>query len=134
MIVVTVGVVQAEQITPAWAKVPGFVDRWRATAAASPLLERSSAAPTWFGVATAGIGFALLAFGWGRIGGLGAVALQIPYLISAGCGGLGLIVAGAAIVGVQAKRREAAAREDVLIELRRVVHELERLTGERSGA
>src|SRR5205085_2146079 len=76
--------------------------------------------------------FAVLAYGWGRVGGLSALALQLPYAISAGCGGLGLIVAGALLVGLQGKRREAAAREEVVVELRRVVAELERLAGERS--
>ena len=131
MIVVTVSGVQAEQPMSAWMRVPGFVDRARSAMASSPWLDRTSAAPTWAGMVLVGLGFAVLAYGWGKVGGLAAVALQLPYAISAGCGGLGLIVTGAAIVGIQAKRREAAAREEVVLELRRVVAELERLARER---
>ena len=132
MIVVTVSGVQAEETTSSpWLRVPAFVERGRSIAASSPWLDRSSAVPTWIGMAIVGLGFAVLAYGWGRIGGLAAVALQLPYAISAGCGGLGLIVAGAGVVGVQAKRREAAAREEIVLQLRHVVAELERITSER---
>ena len=134
MILVTVSGVQAEQASggrDVTLGIPAFVDGFRSRLASSPWLDRSSAAPTWIGLAVVGIGFAVLAYGWGRVGGLASVALQLPYAISAGCGGLGLIVAGAAIVGIQAKRREAAAREEVVLELRRVVAELERLAKER---
>ena len=136
MILVTVSGVQAEQASggrEVTLGIPAFVDGLRSRLAASPWLDRSSAAPTWIGLAVVGIGFAVLAYGWGRVGGLASVALQLPYAISAGCGGLGLIVAGAAIVGIQAKRREAAAREEVVLELRRVVSELERLAKERGS-
>ena len=133
MIVVTVSGVQAEETTRATlVRVPALVDRVRDGLSASPWLDRSSATPTWIGMAVVGLGFAVLAYGWGRVGGLASVALQLPYAISAGCGGLGLIVLGAAVVGIQAKRREAAAREEVVLELRRVVAELERLARERS--
>jgi hypothetical protein len=140
MIVVTVSDVQAEEapsmaggpdLGGAWLRVPAFVERARSTAASSPLLDRTSVVPTWIGMAIVGLGFAVLAYGWGRVGGLAAVALQLPYAISAGCGGLGLIVTGAAVVGIQAKRREAAAREEVVLELRRVVAELERISSSR---
>jgi hypothetical protein len=140
MIVVTVAAVQAqhaEQVDvdraePLWQRTPAFIDRWRAAIVASPAFTRSSTAPTWIGLAIAGLGFAVIAYGWGRIGGLSAVALQLPYLISAGCGGLGLVVAGSTIVALQAKRRDAAAREQVIAELGRVVRELERVAGERA--
>jgi hypothetical protein len=135
MIVVTVSGVQAEQpATSTWVRVPAFVDRWRAAVSSSPLLDRTSAAPTRAGLAVVGLGFEVLAYGWGRVGGLGALALQLPYAISAGCGGLGLIVAGAVLVGLQAKRREAAAREEVVLELRRVVAEIERLAADRPSS
>ena len=133
MIVVTGSGVQADEAVTPWGRTPAFVDRWRAAVSSSPLLDRTSAAPTWAGLAIVGFGFAVLAYGWGRVGGLSALALQLPYAISAGCGGLGLIVTGALLVGLQAKRREAAAREEVVFELRRVVAELERLTVERSS-
>jgi hypothetical protein len=137
MIVVTVSGVQAEQTTTRaaspWLRTPAFLVRWRAAVAGSPLLDRTSVAPTWAGLAIVGIGFAVLAYGWGRVGGLGSLALQLPYALSAGCGGLGLVVAGAAIVGIQGKRREAAGREEVVVELRRVVAELERLAVDRSS-
>lgn len=124
----TVPAVQAEHAQNP-VRTPAFVARITDSIAGASWLDRTSAVPTWIGLVVAGLGFAVLAYGWGKVAGLAAVPLQIPYILSAGCVGLGLIVLGAGIVAIQARRREAAAREDVLAELGRVVRELERLTG-----
>ena len=124
----TVLVVQAEHATSP-VRMPAVVTRLRVAIASAPAFDRSSATPTWIGLVVVGLGFAVLAYGWGQVAGLAAVPLQVPYILSAGCVGLGLIVLGAGIVAIQARRREAAAREDVLVELGRVVRELERITG-----
>jgi hypothetical protein len=114
-------------------RVPAFLAQWRAAIAAAPAFDRSSPIPTWIGLGLVGAGFAVLAYGWGKVAGLAAVALQVPYIISAGCIGLGLIVLGAAVVAIQGRRREAAARADVLVELGRVMREIERLTADGRG-
>lgn len=93
-----------------------------------------STAPTWAGLATAGIGFALLAFGWGRVAGLTSVALQVPYVISAGFTGLGLIAVGCTVVAVQARRQDAAARDRRLADLEEVLTVLEKLVSGSTSA
>lgn len=87
-------------------------------------------APTWAGLVTAAVGFGLLAYAWGKVAGLTNVALQVPYVISAGFTGLGLIAVGCTLVAVQARRQDAAARDQRLAELGEVLEALERLSTE----
>lgn len=63
------------------------------------------------GIAVAAAGFALIAFTWIQVAPLESVALQIPYLVSGGLTGLGLVIVGATTVNIHAKRREGAERE-----------------------
>lgn len=79
---------------------------------------------TWLGVVLAVAGLALIAVAWGRTAGLTEVALQVPYVISAGATGLGLVVVGAGVVSISAKRADARARSQQLAELRSLVVEL----------
>ena len=70
------------------------------------------------GLAVIVAGCGLLALAWGRVAGFTNVALQVPYVISAGCVGLGLVAAGLAIVNVAVKVTESRARAAQLDELR----------------
>lgn len=79
---------------------------------------------TWAGVAVCAAGLVLIAVAWGRVAGLTNVALQMPYLVSAGFTGLGLIVVGLAVVSISAKRADAAERSRQLRELRDVLADL----------
>lgn len=63
------------------------------------------------GIVIAAAGFALIAFTWSQVAPLESVALQLPYLVSGGLTGLGLVIVGATAVNVHAKRREGAERE-----------------------
>ena len=83
---------------------PGLVER-------VPALRPLSPVPTYLGIAVAAIGFVAVLFAWGQSAGETNVALQIPYLISGGMVGLGLIMVGVTIVNVAAKRRDALLRE-----------------------
>ena len=76
-----------------------------------PALRPLSPVPTYLGIAVAAIGFVLVLFAWGQSAGETNVALQIPYLISGGMVGLGLIMVGVTVVNVAAKRRDALLRE-----------------------
>ena len=76
-----------------------------------PALRPLSPVPTYLGIAVAAIGFVAVLFAWGQSAGETNVALQIPYLISGGMVGLGLIMVGVTIVNVAAKRRDALLRE-----------------------
>lgn len=81
---------------------------------------------TWAGVVIAASGLALLAVAWGRTAGVTNVALQVPYVVSAGFTGLGLIIVGVTVVNVVAKRADARARSAQLTELRTVLIGLRR--------
>jgi hypothetical protein len=76
-----------------------------------PALRPLSPVPTYIGIAVAAIGFVAILIAWGQTAGETNVALQVPYLISAGLTGLGLIMVGVTIVSVAAKRRDALLRE-----------------------
>jgi hypothetical protein len=91
-----------------------------------PQLPPLSPLPTYIGIAVALAGFVLIAFAWGKVAGIADnVALQMPYLVSGGLTGLGLVMVGVTIVNVAAKRRDTMLRQqqtqllaDALAELR----------------
>ena len=97
----------------AWSRI---VDTW---------LAPTSAVPTWIGIVVVAAGFGIIAYGWSRVAGLLSVPLQMPYMISAGFTGLGLVCLGIGIVAVQAKRQESAARQRHLDEIRDLVERLD---------
>jgi len=76
----------------------------------SGALSPASTVPTFIGLAVVVAGFALIGYAWGRVAALTSVALQLPYLVSAGCTGLGLVVVGVTVIAVHARRQDAAAR------------------------
>jgi hypothetical protein len=69
-------------------------------------------------------GFALLAYTWARVAGIGDVAFQLPYLVSGGLTGVGLVLVGLIVVSIGSRRREAAER----------ARQMERLAGLLSEA
>ena len=86
---------------------------------------------TWIGVTTSAVGLVLIAIAWGRTAGLTNVALQVPYVVSAGFTGLGLVVIGLTVVSITAKQADAAARTRQLRELREVLVDLRTQLEER---
>ena len=74
-------------------------------------LRPLSPAPTYIGVAVTTAGFVLLAIAWGGVAGNDDVVRQLPYLVSGGLAGLGLILVGLTVINISAKRRDAALRE-----------------------
>jgi hypothetical protein len=89
-----------------------------------PALRPLSPVPTYLGIAVAAVGFVLVMFAWGQSAGETNVALQIPYLISGGMVGLGLIMVGVTVVNVAAKRRDALLREQQTALLASALREL----------
>src|SRR5689334_22617656 len=73
-------------------------------------LRAESPAVTWIGLVVAAVGFVLIGIAWSQVAGETQVYLQLPYLVSAGLTGLGLIMVGLTVVNVSAKRRDAAER------------------------
>src|SRR3954451_16003477 len=90
------------------------------------LLDPASTIPTYVGVAVALAGFALIAIGWAKVAGLVDVWRQMPYLLSAGLPGLGLVMTGLVIVNVSARRQDAAARARQMAALTEAMRELQR--------
>lgn len=75
-------------------------------------------AAVYAGVLLSTIGAILLAVAWGKVAGTESVSLQLPYVMSAGFSGLGLIVVGLTIINLSAKARDAAERSRQLGELK----------------
>jgi len=90
------------------------------------LLDPSSTVPTYVGVVVALAGFALIAIGWADVAGLTDVWRQMPYLLSAGLPGLGLVMTGLVIVNVSARRQDGAARARQTAMLAEALRDLQR--------
>jgi hypothetical protein len=97
---------------------PGVIDRLPSLPALSPV-------PTYVGIAVVAIGFAVIAYAWGKVAGIADnVALQLPYLVSGGIAGLGLVMVGVTIVNIAAKRRDTQLRQQQTELLADALHEL----------
>ena len=94
------------------------------------LLDPASTIPVYVGVLVALAGFILLGVGWARVAGLVQVWEQLPYLMSAGLPGLGLVMTGLVIVNVSARRQDGAARARQLRMLSEALHDLQRSLGQ----
>lgn len=90
------------------------------------LTDPASLIPTYLGVFVALAGFALIALAWAKVAGLVDVWRQMPYLLSAGLPGLGLVMTGLVIVNVSARRQDAAARARQMAALTEAMRELQR--------
>ncbi len=76
----------------------------------------------------------MLVVAWGRVAGLTNVALQLPYVVSAGFGGLGMVAVGLTVVNVAAKQADARERTRQIGELRDLLAELRStVTAEEDG-
>jgi hypothetical protein len=78
----------------------------------------------YLGLVLVAAGFVLLAVTWGDVAGYLDVGDQVPYLVSGGCAGLGLIVVGVAALAIAVMRSEAARRQRSTDQLLSVVQEL----------
>jgi hypothetical protein len=81
---------------------------------------------TYLGLSVVAIGAMLIVLAWGKTAGLNDVGVQLPYVLSAGCTGLALIVVGLTAVDLSAKRADFAERAAQTTELRALIGELRR--------
>lgn len=82
---------------------------------------------TYLGVSMALVGFALIGLAWNGAAELDYIQGQFPYVLSGGLGGLGLIVAGMAVLGIQTQRTLTAKRAKDMRRLQERVDALLRL-------
>jgi hypothetical protein len=75
-------------------------------------------AGVWVGLFLVAAGFGLIAYTWGEVAGLLDVSLQLPYLVSGGLTGIGLILLGLLVTNLAVKRREALERSRQMDEIR----------------
>jgi len=87
-------------------------------------LRGNSPVPTYIGVAIAIAGFVLLLIAWGQVAGETQVALQLPYLVSAGLTGLALVMVGLTVVTIASEQRDAVARDRQMDQLVSILDEL----------
>ena len=85
---------------------------------------RGAGLGVWIGLLVAAAGFGLIALTWGKTASLVDVAAQVPYLVSGGLTGLGLILVGVLLVNLAVKRRDARERERQQQELREALERL----------
>jgi hypothetical protein len=76
---------------------------------------------TWAGLTLSALGAVLILIAWVRTAALTSVGLQVPYVVSAGFTGLGLIVAGLTLVSIAAKQEDARERRRQVGELREML-------------
>ena len=81
------------------------------------------------GLAFAGLGLLMIALGWNGAASVDFVQGQIPYLLSGGALGLGLIMLGGSFIVVQNSRRDRAFLEAQLSELSDAVTQLSAAVG-----
>lgn len=86
--------------------------------------DPSSLIPTYAGVVAVVAGFALLFYCWSRVAAQADVWRQMPYLVSAGLPGLGLIMAGLVGINISAKRQDGARRAAQMATLTEALAEL----------
>jgi hypothetical protein len=90
------------------------------------LTDPSSLVPTYAGVVIVLAGFALIGLAWARVAGLVDVWRQMPYVVSAGLPGLGLVMTGLVVINVAARRQDAAARARQMDMLTEALRDLQR--------
>jgi hypothetical protein len=85
------------------------------------------------GLGLSALGFLVILLGWNGAAGLDYASGQLPYLLSAGAGGLGLIIVGAALVVAESNRRDRAVLERQLDELNATLGRLSAATSAVAG-
>ena len=76
---------------------------------------------TYIAVVMIAAGFLLIVLGWNGAAGLDFVQGQIPYVISGGLAGIGLVFAGVALIVVQEVRRSTLKITDKIEEMAGVI-------------
>ena len=76
------------------------------------------------GIAVVVAGLGLIGYTWGRVAGLLQVPLQLPYVLSGGLTGLGLVLVGITVVNVTVRRQDGIRRDERVDELASILASL----------
>ena len=109
----------SDEQTPSPAKTPGTLSRL-----SSPSLRFNASTGVWAGLGVAALGFLLIFFSWIKVAATLDVGRQIPYVVSGAMTGLGLIVAGIAVVDMAVRRQDRLERRQQLALMRTILEEL----------
>ena len=85
------------------------------------------------GLGVSVLGFIVIFLGWNGAAGLNREPGQIPYLLSAGATGMGLIILGAALLLAESNRRDRAVLQHQLEELNAQITRLSAATSAVAG-
>jgi hypothetical protein len=107
--------------------------RWLRSSHLPAWVDVTNPATVWIGMLVAAAGFVLLGIAWAQVAGETQVYLQLPYLVSAGMTGLGLIMVGLTVINVSTKRRDALERERQIDQLVDILEEVKGVLAERGG-
>lgn len=89
-------------------------------------LHRRAPMIVYVGVGLVLAGFTLIMFGWSKVAGLDSVPMQVPYLLSGGMIGLGIVLVGLTAVNLGALYAAEAERARQLERLANLVETLNR--------
>lgn len=102
---------------------PASRSGWRA------LVDPSSPALVYVGVVAVVAGFALLFLAWSEVAAQADVWRQMPFVVSAGFPGLGLIMTGLVLASVGVRRQEGIRRQRQMAALTEALRSAERRGG-----
>lgn len=105
----------------------------RATSILPPQLQAGAPSWIWLGVLIVAMGFVLIAVGWGQVAAETQVYLQLPYVVSAGMVGLGLILVGLTVLNLASRQRDGLERDRQIDQLVGIIEELKETMAERQG-
>jgi uncharacterized membrane protein len=88
------------------------------------MTEPESRIPTYVGIVLALAGFALILIGWSEAAGKPNSWQQVPYVLSAGLPGIGLVMVGSVVINVAARRQDGAKRSREMAALTDALHDL----------
>lgn len=78
----------------------------------------------WAGLVVAVLGFVVILLTWIKVARTVDVGLQMPYVVSGGMSGLGLIIVGVAIVDMAVRRQDRIERGHQMALMRNLLEEL----------
>jgi hypothetical protein len=116
-----------EEVSAGWEPLAGG----RRGSRLARFLDPSSPALIYLGVLVVIAGFTMLAIGWSSVAGEVDVWRQMPYVLSAGLPGVGLVMTGLVLVNVAVRRQDGANRRRENAMVAEALHKLQQSLDQR---